>query len=145
MALSEKALITETSLTDVADAIREKLGVNTTYLPSEMGAAIRSIQGAGGLIEKSVTANGVYIASQDNATGYSKVSVNVPAPTITTKTVTENGTYRAEDDGAAGYSEITVNVPTSDSGRCPRAEQTTSYLLQSLFTNFDWEVTFEKE
>lgn len=101
--------------------------------------------GAGGLIEKSVTANGVYIASQDNATGYSKVSVNVPAPTITTKTVTENGTYRAEDDGAAGYSEIIVNVPTSGSGRCPRAEQTTSYPLQSLFTNFDWEVTFEKE
>lgn len=44
MALSEKALITETSLTDAADAIREKLGVNTTYLPSEMGAAIRSIK-----------------------------------------------------------------------------------------------------
>lgn len=44
MAQSEKALITETSLTDAADAIREKLGVNTTYLPSEMGAAIRSIK-----------------------------------------------------------------------------------------------------
>lgn len=44
MAQSEKALITETSLTDAADAIREKLGVNTTYLPSEMGDAIRSIK-----------------------------------------------------------------------------------------------------
>lgn len=44
MAQSEKALITETSLTDAADAIREKLGVSTTYYPSEMGNAIRSIK-----------------------------------------------------------------------------------------------------
>lgn len=101
--------------------------------------------GAGGLIEKSVTANGVYIASQDSATGYSKVTVNVPSPTITTKTIAANGTYRAEDDGAAGYSEIIVNVPTSGSGRCPRAEQTTSYALATLYANFDWEVTLVKE
>lgn len=43
MAQSEKALITETSLADIADAIREKLGVTTTYLPGEMATAIRSI------------------------------------------------------------------------------------------------------
>lgn len=44
MADSGKALITEAYLTNTANAIREKLGVNTTYLPSEMGAAIRSIK-----------------------------------------------------------------------------------------------------
>lgn len=97
--------------------------------------------GAGGLIEKSVTANGVYTASQDNATGYSKVTVNVPSPTITTKTIAANGTYRAEDDGAAGYSQIVVNVPTSGSGRCPRAEQTTSFALATLYADYSWQVS----
>lgn len=40
---STKALITESYLTDIGDAIRAKLGVNTTYYPSEMGNAVRSI------------------------------------------------------------------------------------------------------
>lgn len=35
------------------------------------------------LIEKSITANDTYNASDDNADGYSSVSVNVPAPTLT--------------------------------------------------------------
>lgn len=39
------------SLTDIADSIREKLGVETTYLPSEMAAAIDSITGGGGEAE----------------------------------------------------------------------------------------------
>lgn len=43
MAVSPKALITETSLTDAANAIRSKLGVSTTFYPHEMGDAIRSI------------------------------------------------------------------------------------------------------
>lgn len=38
-----KAIITESSLEDISDAIREKLGTSDTYLPSEMAAAIRSI------------------------------------------------------------------------------------------------------
>lgn len=38
-----KVLITEQYLTDIADAIREKLGVQTQYKPSEMAAAILSI------------------------------------------------------------------------------------------------------
>lgn len=35
------------------------------------------------LIEKTITENGEYAASADNADGYSSVSVNVPAPTLT--------------------------------------------------------------
>lgn len=35
------------------------------------------------LITKSITANGTYTASTDNADGYSAVTVNVPAPTLT--------------------------------------------------------------
>lgn len=43
-----KVLVTDTYLTDIADAIREKLGVTTTYKPSQMGPAIETITGGGG-------------------------------------------------------------------------------------------------
>ncbi|MBQ1449367.1 MAG: hypothetical protein IIZ12_00320 [Eggerthellaceae bacterium] len=38
---------------DIADAIREQLGVQTTYLPSEMAAAILTIEGGGSSIDPS--------------------------------------------------------------------------------------------
>lgn len=41
-------LIQSDTLSDIADAIREKLGVSDTYLPSEMPEAISSITGGGG-------------------------------------------------------------------------------------------------
>lgn len=41
-----QVLTDESNYEDIADAIREKLGTNTTYLPSEMAAAIRSIPSA---------------------------------------------------------------------------------------------------
>lgn len=43
-----KVLVTDTYLTDIADAIREKLGVTTTYTPAQMGPAIETITGGGG-------------------------------------------------------------------------------------------------
>jgi len=42
-----KVLVTDTYLTDIADAIREKLGVSDTYTPSQMGPAIETITGGG--------------------------------------------------------------------------------------------------
>ena len=38
-----KVLITESVLSDIADAIREKNGTETQYKPSEMAAAILAI------------------------------------------------------------------------------------------------------
>lgn len=43
-----KVLVTDTYLTDIADAIREKLGVSDTYTPAQMGPAIETITGGGG-------------------------------------------------------------------------------------------------
>ena len=40
-----KALITEQYLSDIADSIRNKLGVNTAYTPAQMASAIDSIGG----------------------------------------------------------------------------------------------------
>ncbi len=72
--------------------------------------------GGGGeavLVNKTVSANGTYLPSADNADGYKKVVVNVPTPTptLTTKTITANGTYAASSDNADGYSSVTVAVP----------------------------------
>lgn len=62
------------------------------------------------LITKSITANDTYNASDDNADGYSSVTVNVQ-PNVGTKNITENGTYAASADSLDGYSSVTVSIP----------------------------------
>lgn len=65
--------------------------------------------GSATLITKSITDNGTYNASDDEADGYSSVSVEVAA-NVGTKSITGNGTYKASDDSLEGYSEVSVNV-----------------------------------
>ena len=40
----DQVLVTETSLEDIADAIREKNGSEDTYKPSQMATAIEAIE-----------------------------------------------------------------------------------------------------
>lgn len=77
------------------------------------------------LTEKSITANGVYNAADDNADGYSKVTANVPNTYAagdegkvvsngalvaqTALSVTENGTYDTTKKNS-----VSVNVPPPD-------------------------------
>ena len=68
--------------------------------------------GSATLIEKSVNANGVYNASDDEADGYEKVTVNVPTLQTEALSVAENGTYTAPVGKA--YSPVNVNVPTNE-------------------------------
>lgn len=65
------------------------------------------------LVPKTITANGVYNASSDNADGYNEVTVNVPGPVLATKNITANGTYLASSDNVDGFDEVVVNVTTS--------------------------------
>lgn len=47
--------VEETSLQDIADAIREKNGTETTYKPSEMGTAIRALESGGSMETGEIT------------------------------------------------------------------------------------------
>ena len=72
--------VTDTELTSVANAIRTKGGTQAQLeWPTGFADAVAAIPSGGSatLIEKSITQNGTYNASSDNADGYSKVRVNV--------------------------------------------------------------------
>ena len=69
-------LVSEASLTDIANEIRQKLGVETTYKPAEMANAIKSIS-AGGIIPTGtidIIENGV-----TDVTNYASANVAVPS------------------------------------------------------------------
>lgn len=63
------------------------------------------------LVAKTITANGTYTASDDNAYGYGSVSVNIPEKKLGTKTINANGDYNATADSLDGYSNVSVSVP----------------------------------
>lgn len=71
------------------------------------------VDGPLNLITKTITANGTYSASSDNADGYSSVTVNVPSGggTMQTKTVTPTTSQQTvqPDSGYDGLSQVTVN------------------------------------
>lgn len=107
-----RAMITESNLTAIANAIRAKLGVETTYTPAQMATAIGTIHGEPVNQEKTVTQNGE-VTPDSGYDGLSKVTVNVPGATLVSKSITENGSYNPASDNADGYSDVTVNVPNS--------------------------------
>lgn len=106
-----KVLVTEAYLNDIADAIRAKNGGSATYKPGQMAGAIANLPDAPVLVAKTITANGEYDPEDDNADGYSGVTVTVPSsqPNLQSKTVTQNGTV-TPDAGYDGLSSVVVNV-----------------------------------
>lgn len=87
--------INDSILTAIGNAIRSKLGVATTYKPSQMPDAISSIEAAA-LETKSITANGTYTPSSGK-NGFSSVTVAV------------DNTYTAEDEGKVVDNGILVS------------------------------------
>ena len=90
-----QVLVTEDYLEDIADAIRGKNGLLAQYKPGQMAAAIEAIPtGSAVLTTKTITANGTYDAEDDNADGYSEVTVNVSGqstPGVVAAELTHNG------------------------------------------------------
>lgn len=73
-------IVDSADLTSVANAIRTKGGTSAQLaFPAGFVSAVQAIPTSGTptLISKSITENGTYNASSDNADGYSSVTVNV--------------------------------------------------------------------
>lgn len=97
-----KALITESILTDIANAIIEKGGASAPLRPTEMADAIRSIEPD--LTTKEITENGTYDASSDNADGYSSVTVSVVTRYTATIIGSQNSNrFYVRADGTSYY------------------------------------------
>ena len=75
-----KVTVTESYLSETAEAIRGKLGTDVPYTPAQFAAAIGSIPtgSTAVMVSKTITANGTYDPAADNADGYDSVVVNVP-------------------------------------------------------------------
>ena len=128
-------LIEETSMENIADAIRSKNGLTTKYKPAEMADAISAISGGGitptGTKTINITQNGT---TTENVTNYAsaEISVNVPNSysvsdegkvvsngalvAQSSQNITANGTY-----DTTLKNSVVVNVPQ---GITPSGSQT---------------------
>ncbi len=152
-----QVVINEASLSDIAQALRSKLGTNETFKPSQMGDGVRRLPSASSapvLITKQISANGTYAASGDNADGYSSVEVSVANSysasdegkvvdngalvSQTSRNITDNGTYDTTTNN-----EVVVSV--SGGGGGAPIYSGTSAPSSSLGNDEDLYVQYEVE
>jgi len=93
------------------EKIRTKLqgGGTCNWIPEEEAGDYTNLK------NKTIRENGEYLPSDDNCTGYKKVTVNVKTKTKSIR-ITENGTYNAADESVDGYKTVTVNVSGGGGG-----------------------------
>ena len=95
-----KYLIEETTLTGIADAIREKNGTTDLIQVSNLATEISNIQGGGTVEELTITSNGTY-NPPTGIDGYAPVVVNVPqdgAPSANDLNITGDCEYMFSND-----------------------------------------------
>lgn len=92
-------------------------GVDDTKLERAIDSLLKivSVMSVEGVdyVDKVITENGVYLAADEGADGFSSVSVEVPNPALMSRSITQNGTYCCQDEtaGAAyGYDTVVVDV-----------------------------------
>lgn len=100
-----KALISTSKLTNLANTIRSKTGEDKSYTVDEMVEKIDGMESSV-LTSLNVTENGTY-TPESGFDGFSQVNVDVQ-PDLRPLSVTENGTY--QPDGFDGYGQVSVDV-----------------------------------
>lgn len=90
-----RAIISQQYLTDIADAIRAKLGTQDSYLPSEMPDAIASIEG-GGTVSELVENPDYFVAECIDTT--QKISALQNSNTLTIFFITDSHVYTSNNN-----------------------------------------------
>lgn len=116
-----KALVTESDMYAIGNAIRAKLGVTTAYRPGDMPAAIAQIGGAPVLQSLAVTSNGEY-APPEGVDGFDSVSVSVSGgggdwasasvsgTRMTASFISNSGNFVANNSTYPNYAVITIDL-----------------------------------
>ena len=87
-----------------------ELGYRTFYVP-KITAFLNTMLTDNSLINKIVTANGTYLATDDSADGYSSVTVNVPSQASVTMNVqTEQSTSRRNNTALGSVASLTCST-----------------------------------
>lgn len=154
-----QVIVTESSLQNIAGAIRSKLGTQDTYKPSEMAGAIAQIHGDPVLEALNVNANGTYTPSSGKD-GFSQAVVNVPNTYASgdegkvvsggalvaqsSQSITQNGTY-----DTTLKNQAIVNVPNSysasDEGKVVDNGALVAQSSQSITENGTYDTTLKNQ
>ena len=116
-----KVLVTETYLENAGDAIRAKLGTNTTYLPSEFASAINGIT------------TGVELSSSDEGKVVVEDDGDYVLAAQTSLSVTDNGTYDTTTND-----EVVVSVSGGSAEGVPDRITKTSLVDGQRAVRFSW-------
>lgn len=125
------------------DAVRAKTGGIEAIKSGDLASEIGRIAGDGELVDKEITANGLYVASNEGVPGYSRVSVSVPTDAVMKPLrAEENGkVYLPEDYDADGFYSVFVNVPTdgmSSGGSVMKTGTTTSATIDTGLSEIEY-------
>lgn len=154
-----QVIVTESSLENIAGAIRSKLGTQATYKPAQMAGAISQIHGDPVLEVLNVNANGTYTPSSGKD-GFSRAVVNVPNSyssgdegkvvsggalvAQSSQSITQNGTYNTTLKNQA-----IVNVPNSysasDEGKVVSNGALVAQSSQTITDNGTYDTTLKNQ
>lgn len=154
-----QVIVTESSLENIAGAIRAKLGTQATYKPAQMAGAIAQIHGDPVLEALNVNANGTYTPSSGKD-GFSQAVVNVPNSyssgdegkvvsggalvAQSSQSITQNGTYDTTLKNQAIVS-VPNSYSASDEGKVVDNGALVAQSSQTITDNGTYDTTLKNQ
>ena len=108
-----KYLVNDTTLNDIACAIRSKCGKNEPIKVCEFADEIETIKAEPNLTTLVTEVNGTF-TPENGYDGFDKVVVNTPKSSFMELVVNKNGVYDPKIYGKDGFSMFTVAIPEYD-------------------------------